>query len=107
MNNIDINCDADVTAVCAPVSPCVARCSHTAGKHKPFKAKSRLGRFSPGFAETDRRYENKQEKARGCLAFPSQDTADGNADRIRLCRAFGVDNKNCDLGVARIKTSQV
>lgn len=39
--------------------------------------------------------------------FPSQDTADGNADRIRLCRAFGGDNKNCDLGVTRIKTSQV
>ena len=39
--------------------------------------------------------------------FPSQDTADGNADRIRLCRAFKDNNKNCDLGVARIKTSQV
>ena len=66
-----------------------------------------MGRFLPHFAEIGRRYENKQEKARGCLAFPSQGTADGNADRIRLCRAFGGDNKNCDLGVARIKTSQV
>ena len=34
--------------------------------------------------------ENKQEKARGCLAFPSQDTADGNADRIRVSRASAV-----------------
>lgn len=96
-----------MTAVCAPVSPRVARYGPESGKHKPCKAKSRLGRFSPGFAEIGRRYENKQEKARGCLAFPSQDTADGNADRIRLCGAFGGDNKNCDLGVARIKTSQV
>ena len=39
--------------------------------------------------------------------FPSQDTADGNADRIRLCRALGGNNKNSKLGVARIKTSQV
>ena len=88
----------------APVSPRVARYSPESGRHKP---KSRLGRFSPGFAEIGRRYENKQEKARGCLAFPSQDTADGNADRIRLCGAFENSNKNCDLGVARIKTSQV
>ena len=51
--------------------------------------------------------ENKQEKARGCLAFPSQDTADGNADRIRVCRAFTDGNKNCDLGVARILTSLI
>ena len=73
----------------------------------PAKVKRCLGRFSPGFAEIGRRYENKQEKARGCLALPSQDTADGNADRIRLCGAFEDDNKNCDLGVAQIKTSQV
>ena len=33
-------------------------------------------------------YENKQEKARGCLAFPSQGTADGNADRTRVCAVF-------------------
>ena len=66
-----------------------------------------MGRFSHTFAEIGRRYENKQEKARGCLALTSQDTADGNADRIRLCRAFEGDNKNSKLGVARIKTSQV
>ena len=96
-----------MTAVSAPVPPRVARYSPTAGKHSLAKAKSRLGRFSHPFAEIGRRYENKQEKARGCLAFPSQDTADGNADRIRLCRAFGGDNKNSKLGVARIKTSQV
>lgn len=96
-----------MTALCAPVPPRVARYSPTAGKHSLAKAKSRLGRFSHPFAEIGRRYENKQEKARGCLALPSQDTADGNADRIRLCGAFGGDNKNCDLGVARIKTSQV
>ena len=96
-----------MTAVSAPVSPRVARYGHESGKHKPAKAKRRLGRFSHPFAEIGRRYENKQEKARGCLALPSQDTADGNADRIRLCRALGGDNKNCDLGVARIKTSQV
>lgn len=41
------------------------------------------------------------------MLSPPQDTADGNADRIRLCRAFEGNNKNCDLGVARIKTSQV
>ena len=107
MNNIDINCDVDVTSVSAPVPPRVARYNSTAGKHKPAKVKSRLERFSHPFAEIGRRYENKQEKARGCLAFPSQDTADGNADRIRLCRAFGGCNKNGDLGVARIKASQV
>ena len=44
--------------------------------------------------------ENKQEKARGCLAFPSQDTADGNADRARACGAFKDGNKNGNLGVA-------
>ena len=93
-----------MTAMSAPVSPRVARYSLTTGKHKP---KSRLGRFSHPFAEIGRRYENKQVKAEGLRCFPSQDTADGNADRIRLCRAFGGDNKNCDLGVARIKTSQV
>lgn len=93
-----------MTAVSAPVSPRVERKSPESGRHKP---KSRLGLFSHPFAEIGRRYENKQEKARGCLALPSQDTADGNADRIRLCRAFGGDNKNCDLGVARIKASQV
>ena len=107
MNDIDVNCNADVTAVCVPVSPRVARYSPTSGKHKPCKTKSRLGRFSHPFAETDGRYENKQEKARGCAASPRRIPADGNADRIRLCRSFGVDNKNCDLGVARIKTSQV
>lgn len=66
-----------------------------------------MERFSHPFAEIGRRYENKQEKARGCLAFHSQDTADGNADRIRLCGVFEGDNKNGNLGVARIKTSQV
>ena len=45
MNDIDINCNADVTAVCAPVSPRVARYNSTAGKHKPAKVKSRLERF--------------------------------------------------------------
>ena len=92
------------------VSPCVAPCGEiqpNGGNTSSAEAKRRLGRFSHPFAETDRRYENKQEKARGCLAFPSQDTADGNADRIRLCGAFEDYNKNCDLGVARIKTSQV
>ncbi|MEO2850236.1 hypothetical protein ABHB29_06325 [[Eubacterium] siraeum] len=29
-----------------------------------------MARFSPDLADTGRRYENKQEKARGCLAFP-------------------------------------
>ena len=96
-----------MTAVSAPVSPRVARYSPNRVNTSPAKAKSRLERFSHLFAEIGRRYENKQEKARGCLAFPSQDTADGNADRIRLCRAFEGDNKNCDLGVARINTSQV
>ena len=71
MNNIDIDCDADVTAVCAPVSPCVARYSPESGKHKPFKAKSRLGRFSHPFAEMGRRYENKQVKAEGLRCVPS------------------------------------
>lgn len=96
-----------MTAVSAPVSPLVARCSPNRVNTSPAKAKRCLGRFSHSFAEIGRRYENKQEKARGCLTFPSQDTADGNADRIRLCGAFGGDNKNCDLGVARIKASQV
>ena len=41
------------------------------------------------------------------MLSPSQDTADGNADRIRLCGVFEGDNKNGNLGVARIKTSQV
>ena len=98
-----------MTPVCAPVSPRVARCNPTSGKkHKSCKGKEPFGTvFAPFYAEIGRRYENKQEKARGCLAFPSQDTADGNADRTRLCGTFEDDNKNCDLGVARIKTSQV
>ena len=89
------------------MSPRVARYSLTAGKHKPCESKSRLGRFSHPFAEIGRRYENKQEKARGCLAFPSQDTADGNADRIRLCAAFKNGYKSLNLGVAAIKTSLI
>lgn len=96
-----------MTAEYAPVSPRVARYSPESGKHSLAKAKSRLGRFSPDFAETDGRYENKQEKARGCLAFPSQNTADGNADRIRLCGVFEGDNKNGNLGVARISASLI
>ena len=72
MNDIDINCNADVTAVCVPVSPRVARYSPTSGKHKPCKTKSRLGRFLPDFAETDGRYENKQVKAEGLRCFPSE-----------------------------------
>lgn len=96
-----------MTAVSAPVSPRVARYSPNRVNTSLRKQNAVCGRFSHPFAEIGRRYENKQEKARGCLALPSQDTADGNADRIRLCRAFGGDNKNCDLGVARIKTSQV
>lgn len=44
--------------------------------------------------------ENKQEKARGCLAFRSQGTADGNADCTTVCRAFTDGNKNRNLGVA-------
>ena len=71
MNDIDINCNADVIAVCVPVSPRVARYSTTSGKHKPFKAKSRLGRFSHPFAEMGRRYENKQVKAEGLRCFPA------------------------------------
>ena len=59
-----------MTAVSAPVSPRVARYCPTAGKHKPVKAKSRLGRFSPDFAEMGRRYENKQEKAEGLPCSP-------------------------------------
>ena len=43
MNDIDINCNADVTAVCVPVSPRVARYSPTAGKNKPCKGKEPFG----------------------------------------------------------------
>ena len=96
-----------MTAVSAPVPPRVARYSPTAGKHSLAKAKSRLGRFSHPFAEIGRRYENKQEKARGCLAFPSQNTADGNADRIRLCGTFESQTENRLLGVAALKNSLV
>ena len=71
MNNIDINCDVDVTSVSAPVPPRVARYNSTAGKHKPAKVKSRLERFSHPFAEIGRRYENKQVKAEGLRCFHS------------------------------------
>ena len=60
-----------MTAVSAPVSPRVARYGHESGKHKPAKAKRRLGRFSHPFAEIGRRYENKQEKAEGLRCNPS------------------------------------
>ena len=53
------------------------------------------------------RSKSKQEKARGCLAFPSQGTADGNADRTRLCMAFKNGYKSFNLGVAAIKTSLI
>jgi len=96
-----------VTAVSAPVSPRVARYGHESGKHKPAKAKRRLGRFSHPFAEIGRRYENKQEKARGCAAIPRRLTADGNADRIRLCGAFESQTENRNLGVAALKLSLV
>ena len=96
-----------MTAVSAPVLPCVARYSPESGKHKPCKGKEPFGAVFAPFAEIGRRYENKQEKARGCLAFPSQDTADGNADRIRLCRAFEGCNENRPFGVARISASLI
>ena len=54
-----------------PVSPRATRYSPESGKHKPAKAKRCLGRFLPDFAETDRRYENKQVKAEGLHCFPS------------------------------------
>ena len=107
MNDIDINCNADVTAVCALCRPVWRDTAPNRVNTSPAETKRRLGRFSHPFAEIGRRYENKQEKARGCLAFPSQDTADGNADRIRLCRDFGGCRENRPFGVARIKTSQV
>ena len=104
MNDIDIAAKAPSVS---PVPPRVARYSSESGKHKPAKAKRRLGRFLPDFAESDRRYENKQEKARGCLAFPSQNTSDGNADRIRLCRDFEGCRENRPFGVARISASLI
>lgn len=66
-----------------------------------------MGRFSNPFAEIGRRYENKQVKAEGLRCFPSAVHGGRNADRTRLCGAFEDSNKNGDLGVARIKTSQV
>ncbi len=96
-----------MTAVYAPVPPRVARYSSESGKHKPCKGKAPFGTVFEPFAEIGRRYENKQEKARGCLAFPSQDTADGNADRIRLCRAFGGCRENRPFGVALISVSLI
>lgn len=39
--------------------------------------------------------------------FPSQDTADGNADRIRVCTAFKNGYKSFNFGVAAIKTSLI
>ena len=95
--------DIDIAAKDRRVRPCVAPCgeeSSASGKQNLQRKRAVCGRFSPDLAENGRRYENKQEKARGCLASPSQETADGNADRIRLCRAFKDNNKNCDLGVA-------
>ena len=96
-----------MTALCAPVSPRVERKSPASGKHKPCKGKEPFGAVFArpcGYRQAVRKQAGESE---GLPCFPSQDTADGNADRIRLCRAFGGDNKNCDLGVARIKTSQV
>ena len=66
-----------------------------------------MGRFSHPFAEIGRRYENKQVKAEGLPCFPSQDTADGNADRIRLCGTFVSQTENRLLGVAALKVSLV
>ena len=80
-----------MTPVCAPVSPRAARYSSESGKHKPCGKKQP---FVGGFLTLLRK------SAGGLPCFPSQDTADGNADRIRLSRAFEGDNKNCDLGVA-------
>ena len=48
MNDIDINCNADVTAVSAPVPPRVARYSPESGKHKPCKDTEPFGTvFAP------------------------------------------------------------
>lgn len=66
--------DIDIAAKSPSVSPCAASCGEMqpeSGKHKPFKAKSRLGRFLPDFAEIGRQYENKQVKAEGLRCFPS------------------------------------
>ena len=93
-----------MTAVSAPVSPRVARYSSESGKHKPCKGKEP---FVAVFAPFVPKSAGGTKISRRKQGNPSQDTADGNADRIRLCRACGGDNKNGDLGVARIKTSQV
>lgn len=53
------------------------------------------------------RTKTSRRKPRGCTAIPRRLTADGNADRARVCRAFTDGNKNCDLGVARILTSLI
>ena len=51
--------------------------------------------------------KGEKRKRGGCLAFPSQGTADGNADRIRVCTAFAIRLRNRNLGVARILTSLI
>lgn len=71
-------------------------------------------------AEFDRKHENRRfngsftlrtktsrRKPRGCTAIPRRLTADGNADRIRLCAAFKNGYKSLNLGVAAIKTSLI
>lgn len=41
------------------------------------------------------------------MLSPPQETADGNADRIRLCMAFKNGYISFNLGVAAIKTSLI
>ena len=48
-----------------------------------------------------------RRKPRGCTAIPRRLTANGNADRIRLCAAFKNGYKSLNLGVAAIKTSLI
>ena len=90
-----------MTAVSAPVSPRVERKSPASGKHKPCKGKEPVG---GGFRTLLRKSADgtkiSRRKPRGCTAFPRRLTADGNADRLRLCGAFWSKTENRNLGVA-------
>ena len=103
--------DIDVADKDRRVRPCFAPCGEIqpeSGKHKPCESKEPFGdgfrtllRKSAGGTKISRR------KPRGCTASPRRLTADGNADRIRLCGTFESQTENRLLGVAALKNSLV
>lgn len=80
------------------------RCQSALKNSPNLTANTKNRRFNGSFTL---RTKTSRRKPRGCTAIPRRLTADGNADRTRLCMAFKNGYKSLNLGVAAIKTSLI